>query len=114
MNNYKAFYNFLLNSKMITPIWEYILELIEIEIKDNKNKNYYLIIFSVYFSLIGDGNICISLNKEILKNKWNAKVNATKILLSENEDYNEEEFDDYYNFSISVIDNYLEQINNIE
>ncbi|MBR2892125.1 MAG: AAA family ATPase [Bacilli bacterium] len=114
MNNYKAFYNFLLNSKMITPIWEYILELIEIEIKDNKNKNYYLIIFSVYFSLIGDGNICISLNKEILKNKWNVKVNATKILLSENEDYNEEEFNDYYNFSINVIDNYLEQINNVE
>lgn len=114
MNNYQAFYEFLLNNKMITPIWKYILEIIEKEIKTNKNKDYYLIIFAIYFSLIGDGNICISLDKDTLKTKWDFKVNTTKILLSENEDYNEEEFNKYNNFAIEIIDKYLNQITSEE
>ena len=62
--DYKEYYNLLLENKMITPIWKYVLELIEEEIKDNENKDYYLVIFAIYFSLINDGNITISLNKE--------------------------------------------------
>ena len=64
--DYKEYYNLLLENKMITPIWKYVLELIEEEIKDNKNKDYYLVIFAIYFSLINDGNITISLNKDVI------------------------------------------------
>ena len=31
MVNYKSFYKFLLNNKLITPIWEYVLDMIEQE-----------------------------------------------------------------------------------
>ena len=68
--DYKEYYNLLLENKMITPIWKYVLELIEEEIKDNENKDYYLVIFAIYFSLINDGNITISLNKDVLIKMW--------------------------------------------
>ena len=84
MSNYKEFYNFLINNNMITPIWSYILEIIDNEISKEKNKDDYLMIFSIYFSLIGEGNICISLDEDKLKAKWNKKVQATKILLKDN------------------------------
>ena len=88
--DYKEYYNLLLENKMITPIWKYVLELIEEEIKDNKNKDYYLVIFAIYFSLINDGNITISLNKYVLTKKWESKLDATAILLEESGSYNEE------------------------
>ena len=72
--DYKEYYNLLLENKMITPIWKYVLELIEEEIKDNENKDYYLVIFAIYFSLINDGNITISLNKDVLTKKWESKL----------------------------------------
>ena len=62
MFNHKEWFKFLLQNKLITPIWEYILEIIKNEIKEKQNKEYYLIIFSLYFGLIDDGNICISLD----------------------------------------------------
>ncbi len=111
MISYKSFYDFLLKNKMITEIWKYILELIEEEIKDNDNKNYYLIICSLYFSLVNDGNICISLDEEILKQKWLNKCNDNKILLSDNEDFDEEEFNNYQTIAILCIDEYLSLIN---
>ena len=67
MNNYKCFYEILLNNKLINPVWEYILDIIEEQIINNPKKDYYLIIFAIYFALVDDGNICISLNKDILK-----------------------------------------------
>ena len=105
MISYKSFYDFLLKNKMITKIWKYILELIEEEIKDNNNLEYYLIIFSIYFSLINDGNICISLNEETLKEKWLNKCNDNKILLSDSDDFNEEEFSNYESTAVTIIDN---------
>ena len=111
MISYKSFYDFLLKNKMITKIWKYILELIEEEIKDNTNLDYYLIIFSIYFSLVNDGNICISLDEETLKEKWLNKCNDNKILLNDSEDFNEEEFDNYKNIAFSCIDEYLSLIN---
>ena len=37
--DYKEYYNLLLENKMITPIWKYVLELIEEEIKDKPRKD---------------------------------------------------------------------------
>lgn len=115
MVNYKSFYKFLLNNKLITPIWEYVLDMIEQEIiicnKNTDNKDYYLIIFSMYFSLICDGNICISLDKETLLKKWNVKINASKILLEDSEDYDSDEFDEYDIVVKESIDKVLSSIN---
>jgi len=113
MNNYKTIYNFLLDYKLINPIWGYILDVIEKEIIDNINKESYLIIFSLYFSLIDDGNICISLDKQILKNKWFFKIRATKIILKEEENFNEYEFDFYNQIINDGIDDYLCDINEV-
>lgn len=109
--DYKEYYNLLLENKMITPIWKYVLELIEEEIKDNENKNYYLVIFAIYFSLINDGNITISLNKDVLTKKWESKLDATAILLEESGSYNEESFNKIKDISFNCINNYLQDIN---
>ena len=109
--DYKEYYNLLLENKMITPIWKYVLELIEEEIKDNENKDYYLVIFAIYFSLINDGNITISLNKDVLTKKWESKLNATAILLEESGSYNEESFNKIIEISFNCISNYLQDIN---
>ena len=109
--DYKEYYNLLLENKMITPIWKYVLELIEEEIKDNENKDYYLVIFAIYFSLINDGNITISLNKDVLTKKWESKLNATAILLEESGSYNEESFKSIKDISFNCINNYLQDIN---
>ena len=110
MISYQSFYNFLLKNKLITPIWKYILELIDNEIIDVSNKDYYLQIFSIYFSLINDGNICISLDKQVLKEKWLNKLKDNKILLSESTDFNESEFENITLYSLNIIDNYLDEI----
>ena len=96
---------------MITPIWKYVLELIEEEIKDNENKDYYLVIFAIYFSLINDGNITISLNKDVLTKKWESKLNDIAILLEESGSYNEESFNKIKDISFNCINNYLQDIN---
>ena len=111
MNNYKKFYEILLNNKLINPVWEYILDIIEEQIINNPNKDYYLIIFAIYFALVDDGNICISLNKDILKVKWLNKLTSSSILLKEKGDFDEEKFNEMKDESISIIDNYLTDIN---
>ena len=114
MMNYKSFYEFLLKNKLITKIWKHVLELIEEIINTDENKDYYLVIFTIYFSLINDGNICISLDKETLKAKWLKKIEKTKILQIENKDYNAEEFDEFNEFICNTIDGYLDSINDIK
>ena len=114
MISYQSFYNFLLKNKLITPIWKYILELIDNEIIDVSNKDYYLQIFSIYFSLINDGNICISLDKQVLKEKWLNKLKDNKILLSESTEFNESEFENITLYSVYIIDNYLDEIKEVE
>lgn len=111
MIKYKDFYLFLLRNRLIAPIWEYILELIEKQIVNKEDKDYYLVLFTIYFSLINDGNICISLDVDALKSKWELKCKSGKVMLEEKEDFNETEFEMYYEISNNVIDEYLSQIN---
>ena len=113
MNSYKEFYDFLLKNRLIEPIWWYILNIIENEINDVENKDNYLIVFTIYFCLINDGNVCISLNEEVLKKKWENKLNSSKILLIDNNDFDEKTFDYYCDLSFSIIDTTLTKINNL-
>ena len=64
---------------MITPIWGYELDLIKDKL-ESKSEDEYLSIFAIYFSLICSGNICMSLDKDILKAKWEEKINDCYIL----------------------------------
>lgn len=84
--NYIDFYNELLSHRLITPIWKYILDLIENEIKNVEEKDIYLNIFAIYFSLIDSGNATISLDCNVLKEKWNASLEDAKVLSNDEED----------------------------
>lgn len=82
MINYHEFYDLLFKYNMITPIWQYEIEIIKKELKDDY-KEEYLILFLIYFSLICKGNACMSLNQELLNNKWEKELNSSYILFSE-------------------------------
>lgn len=95
--NYKDYFNLLKSHNMISSIWLPILEMIEIDIKHLNHYNEYLILFTLYFSLIDDGNIAMSLNKDILMNKWLTKVTGAQIL-------SEEQSEDLDNDFITIIE----------
>ena len=89
---YKDFYKLLSKYRMITPIWEYELELIKNEM-DKSDKDNYLILFSIYFSLIGKGNVCMSLDENILSKKWEAELKDAKTLAIDPDKNTQEEKD---------------------
>ena len=74
--NHLEFYQLLSSFDLTTPIDYYLISLIEKEIKDRNDKETLLIFFTMMFSLIEDGNSCISLNEETLLNKWHRKVDG--------------------------------------
>ena len=108
--DYVELYKLLNKNRLITPIWEHILSLVHSQIVENTQYNEVLIILSIYFSFIDDGNICLSLDKETLLNKWNNKLDATKILLSEDPNFDEEEYNKIYEVTNEVINNHLSLI----
>ena len=71
------FNEILIKYNLMNKVWIYSSRLISSKI-NNDNKDEYLKLFSILFSLIDDGNICMSLNKDILKNKWNNKIEGIK------------------------------------
>ena len=77
------YYNALLENRLITPIWKEVLSLLDLEIGTNDKKDDYLILTSILFSLINDGNLCMSLSKDELTRKWTYKLSQTKILLED-------------------------------
>ena len=50
--NYQEFYKLLSNNRLIAPIWEFELDLVNNEIKENKKKEDLLFLIAIYFSLI--------------------------------------------------------------
>ena len=108
---YLKFFDALLSNRLITPIWRDILKLLEVELDDSNDKDDYLILFAILFALNDDGNICMSLDQNILTKKWDDKLNGTKILLDELQKLDV----DNYNYSLSksheVIDRSLNKLN---
>lgn len=105
---YLKFFNLLKQFKLINNIWENVIKLIAKQ--DKELNDDVLNIFLIYFSLVDDGNICIKLSKEDLYNKWNNKLEGNKILLQENNTYDEALFNLLKEESIKSI-NSLSKIN---
>lgn len=108
--DYKKFYSLLAKNGLISPIWEYVLSLVENEIKDREDKDVFLITTSIYFSLLEDGNIALSLDKNTLLNKWNNKLDGAYVLAKEHDEFSEEEFKLIRDMSIDIISNHLNEI----
>ena len=112
MNDYNYFYELLTKTNLITPIWKYELDLISNEIKNEENKDCYLIIFSIYFSLINSGNICISLNKNKLSEKWMKQILGSLKLQEDKDDFDLNIYEEIKNISNEAF-NYLNEIKNL-
>ena len=84
-----------------------VLDLIDTTI-DIEPKEKYEELYLIYFSLISDGNICMSLDKDILKDKWGNKIDDTSIMNLNKKDFEKKELDLLKEESFDVIDNYLE------
>jgi len=91
--------------RFLSPIWKYEINLLQKEFKlsDNLSK-----IILIYFSLIDDGNIAMSLNKDELTKKIVKKIDSIKIELEEKEgkkdNFNEDEYKELSDELISVIE----------
>ena len=53
------YYEALLKNRLITPIWKEVLSLLEGEIENVSGKDDYLVLLSILFSLVDEGNICM-------------------------------------------------------
>lgn len=100
MNKIDVF-NKLKANNLISDYWKYVLVMLgdRYAISD-----VVLKLFCLFFSLVDDGNICISLDSETLKEKWNKKIQT----IDEPDDINYEEIIDN---GILEIKNYTQDIN---
>ena len=105
--NYQAFYELLATNRLISPIWLEVTNLLNEELKGKNQKDEILCLFLIYFALIEDGNLGMSLDKEALKTKWNHKLNGTRIRLQENERFDSTFLDELQKISVQLIDDSL-------
>ena len=108
---YWKFYDSLLSNRLITTIWKEVLNLLDEQIDDSQEKNNYLILLTILFSLVDDGNICMSLDRNKLLDKWNAKLQGTKILLEDLGKLNADDYNYALDKSRAVIDSSLSNLN---
>ena len=113
MNEYNNLKELVIKYKLMSPIWKYVLELIEEELDFNENEQeYVLILFIIYFCLIDDGNICMSLNEKILNEKWHKKVESTIIMQKNKMIVDDTELNTIKELTNIAINDYLSLINN--
>ena len=88
MMEYQVFYDLLEESRLLTPIWKKVASFLYEEIADEE-KYAIVCLFGIYFSLLDDGNICMSLDHDVLKTKFEKKLHANRILLMSQGVYDE-------------------------
>lgn len=88
---------------MITPIWLNICELIETQITDYARKDEALILFLIYFSLVNDGNVCMSLEQDRLYAKMRKKLAETEVLLASMEKLEIDRFNELKKITLETI-----------
>ena len=107
------FFELLLKNKFISNIWRYVLEMIDQNISDDLlDKQQLINLFTIYFSLIDDGNTTISLDEKVLKSKWQKKIEAVSEMLMQHEEIDLSQIDQIKQMSNICIDQqYLSKIN---
>ncbi len=99
MDNH-VFFNKLKEINVISDIWKYVLDMIRKTYKVNNDD--VLNLFCLFFSLMDDGDICIKLDIQALKDRWNAKLNRLEI----NSDLN---YDPIIEKGIAAVINYTDK-----
>lgn len=69
--NIKDFFQKLNDMHCISRVWEKVLDVLKNLQANASDQN--LALFSIYFSQLDDGNICIPLDEKLLTEKWNKK-----------------------------------------
>ena len=69
--NIKDFFQKLNDMHCISRVWEKVLDVLK-NLQANVS-DQTLALFTIYFSQLDDGNICIPLNEKLLTEKWNKK-----------------------------------------
>ena len=108
---YEEFYEALSANRLIAPIWKEVLPLVANELEDNQYKENFLVLFTIMFSLLDDGNICMSLKEDVLKARWFGKLEGKKILLEGEEKLDKEQYDKAYQMSKETIESSLKDMN---
>ena len=101
---YEEFYEALSTNKLIEPIWKEVLPLIANELDDNEYKENFMVLFTIMFSLLDDGNVCMSLKEDVLKRRWFGKLEGKKILLEGEKKLDKDQYDKAYKMSQEVIE----------
>ena len=107
---YQDYYKFLENNRLLTSVWMDVAKLID-EVLSVENIDEVMILLLIYFSLIIDGNTCMSLNKKTLLDKWVNKLNGAKVSLEDSKSFSNDEFVQLTQESQRVISNYIDLIN---
>lgn len=107
---YNKFIDALINNRLLTTIWKEVITLIDNEMDDSNDKDDCLILFSILFSLIDDGNIAMSLVKDKLLSKWDDKLKGTRILLEDIGSLDNQIYDYIVSKSHDVISNSLTKL----
>ena len=71
--NYMKIFDELKEMDVIDDVWQYVLNLLEEKYGVSDD---FLGLMCIFFSLIDDGNICISLDAQQLEHKWNSKLSG--------------------------------------
>ena len=89
--NYIEYGKILYKNHFLSPIYLKVIDLVHDEIKEKEHNDEILKLFLVYFSLVCDGNTCMSLDATALKDKWQTKCKEMEVSLASSSNYDEEE-----------------------
>ena len=87
--NYETFIEALLRRGFIDEYHRKVVDFLGEEIEGVSDANPYKAFFAFYFSLLEDGNICVSLNPDTFKDKLEKKIEAKKTEAKELEEEDE-------------------------
>ena len=107
------FFELLLKNKFISNSWRYVLEMIDQNISDDLlDKQQLMNLFTIYFSLIDDGNTTISLDEKVLKSKWQKKIEAVSEMLMQHEEIDLSQIDQIKQIiaSAPIVDSYMQPL----
>nr|MCR4561960.1 AAA family ATPase [Bacilli bacterium] len=102
---YSDFYLSLQNYHLLSEIDGYLLDLIKDEMKKDSNphEDEIMSLFAIYFSLVEDGNVAMSLNVAELSAKWKEKIVFARKILEDDPDFEADKYEIFLKDSLSLI-----------